>query len=97
MAAGRDWLRAVAGRFDGSDELRDLDLTVGLDGRLLGDEVDCRGHSVELVEPLLDPRRARGAVHALEVEANGFRLGGHDVSMIPAGGITDTERRGRCR
>ena len=83
--------RVVAHGLDGRHEIVDADRArvVG-HGRLIGGIVDRRLDAVELVQLPLDPRRTRGAGHALEVEAYPLRLLGrecrHDASY-PASSI----------
>src|SRR4029079_10043030 len=59
--------RGVAGRLDRADEgVRGHELGLELDRRLLGRVVHRRRHAVELVQPALDPRRARRARHPFD-------------------------------
>ena len=64
--------RTVAGRLDSSDELLDPQILVALHRGLLGGEIHRCRHAVQLVQLLLDPRRAGGTGHPLEVEAERF-------------------------
>jgi hypothetical protein len=75
-----DEASAVAGRLYGGDKLLEPDVRLALNGRLLGGEVDGRGDAVEVVQLLLDSRRAGGAGHSLEVEPDGPLLGCHSHS-----------------
>src|SRR5262249_59157220 len=70
----RGEVRGVASRGDGGDQVVDRGARRRVDRGLLSGEVDRRFDTVELVEALFDPRRTRGAGHALEIEFDG---GGH--------------------
>ena len=78
----------VAGGLDLGDEVVDRHAGRRLHPGLLGGEVDRRRHPVELVEPLLDPRRARRARHPLDPQVD-F----HDLT-IPMGGTNLNLLRG---
>ena len=61
--------RVIAGRLDRGDQILGCDAQrVEVDGRVLGRIVDRRLDAVELVQPLLDPRRAGRAGHPLDRE-----------------------------
>jgi hypothetical protein len=65
---------SIADRLHGRNQLLDPRLRIAMNGGLLRGEVDGRLDTCELVELLLDPRRAGRAGHALEYEANLPRL-----------------------
>src|SRR6185503_5497750 len=79
--------RAVPRRLDRPDELVDGDPGCGAHSRLLGREVDGRLDAVELVQLLLDARRAGSAGHALEIEADlsGLQRTGHALDYTTWG------------
>ena len=83
--------RLVARGLDGGDEVVDRDhARVEGHGGLIGGVVDRRLDAVELVQLPLDPGRARGAGHALEVEANSLArscLRGRHAASYPASSI----------
>src|SRR6478735_7710119 len=60
----------VADRFDLGDDLLDGDAVRNGDGGLFGGVVHRCVDAVELVEPLGDPRGARGAGHPADVEGD---------------------------
>ena len=80
-------MRAVAGRLDRADELARRSPTAApCTVACVGREVDGRLDAVEPVQAALDPRRARGARHALEVEPDfGLRAHGSTIERTPYG------------
>jgi hypothetical protein len=58
-------------RLHGADQVLDRRaLGIECDRRVLAGEIDRRADAVELVQPLLDPHRARRARHTLQLELN---------------------------
>ena len=83
----------VPGALDRRHEVVDPHRLVAVDRRLLGGEVDGRLDAVELVELALDPAHARGAGHAVEIEADllqgaaALTRGGRHAASYPASTI----------
>src|SRR6266496_4612391 len=74
---------AVSSGLDGGDQRLDRDAWIAVDGRLLSGEVNRRGDAVQLVQLLLDPRRAGSAGHPLEIETERLLLGCDRRQRLP--------------
>ena len=78
----------IAGRLDRGDQILGRDAQrVEVDGRVLGRIVDRRLDAVELVQPLLDPRRAGRAGHPLDRELEPFGQGRAHVATSVNGTV----------